>query len=284
MEDPPSASTPCAIARGGPPSNASAADVAPIGDEVARNSPILITESPTSPPRQEAPAEQTTKEGGGESQQQQAHPVPPQAGLSIEVKRMWKPFSAKLKMMAEDFPTIISRAVESSTRKLQDDLYALRTENSTIRIEAEKLSFNLTLAEVEHSQVEDAMSTELRLVHKEATDLRHKVQLLAQEKIELESKIVPYRVKVADLEALIKTDAAKVKKLEQRSADREVFLGKVEKARDDAMAKLAEANKEKGEIAAELGQVQAESKKVAEDILQAQETNEKLKKQVEELE
>ena len=48
---------------------------------------------------------------------------------------MWEPFSAKLKMMAEDFPTIISKAVESSTRKLQDDLYALRTENSTIRIE-----------------------------------------------------------------------------------------------------------------------------------------------------
>ena len=72
---------------------------------------------------------------------------------------MWEPFSAKLRMMAEDFPTIISRAVESSTRKLQDDLYALRTENSTIRIEAEKLSCNLTLAEIEHSRVEDAMST-----------------------------------------------------------------------------------------------------------------------------
>ena len=174
--------------------------------------------------------------------------MPPQVGLSIEVKRMWEPFSAKLKMMAEDFPTIISRALESSTRKLQDDLYALRTENNTIRIEAEKLSCNLTLAEIEHSRVEDAMSTELRVARKEATDLRHKVQLLAQEKIELESKIVPYRVKVADLEALIKTDAAKMKKLEQRSADREVFLGKVEKARDDAMAELAEANKEKGRL------------------------------------
>ena len=52
---------------------------------------------------------------------------------------MWEPFSAKLKMMAEDFPAIISKAVESSTRKLQDDLFALRTENSIIRIEAEKL-------------------------------------------------------------------------------------------------------------------------------------------------
>ena len=70
MEDPPSASTPYATAGGGPPSNASTADAAPIGDEVAHNSPILITESPTSPPRQEAPADQPTKEGGGESQQQ----------------------------------------------------------------------------------------------------------------------------------------------------------------------------------------------------------------------
>ena len=146
-------------------------------------------------------------------------------------------------------------AVESSTRKLQDDLFALRTENSTIRIEAERLSCNLTLAEIEHSRVEDAMSTELRVAHKEATDLRHKVQLLAQEKIELESKIVPYRVKVVDLEALIKADAAKVKNLEKRSVDREVFLGKVEKERDDTVAKLAEANKENGKIAAELGQV-----------------------------
>ena len=197
---------------------------------------------------------------------------------------MWEPLSAKLKTIAEDIPTIITKAVESSTRKLQDDRFNLKTENSTMRVEVEKLSFNLTLAEIEHSRVEDAMSTELRLARKEATDLRHKVQLLAQEKIELDSKIVPYRVKVADLEALIKTDTAKVKKLEQRSADQEIFLGKVEKARDDAIAELAEANKEKGKIAAELGQEQAESKKVAEDLLQAQEINEKLKKQVEELE
>jgi len=203
MEDPPSASTPYVSAGGGPPSNASTANIAPIGDEVAHNSPILITESPTSPPRQKAPAERPTQEGGGENQQA-THPVPPQANLSLEVTRMWEPFSTKLKMMAEDFPTIISRAVESSTRKLQDDLYALRTENNTIRIEAERLSCNLTLAEIEHSRVEDAISTELQVARKEATDLRHKVQLLAQKKIELENKIVPYRVKVADLEALIK--------------------------------------------------------------------------------
>ena len=132
-------------------------------------------------------------------------------------------------------------------------------------------------AEIDHSRVEDAMSTELRVARKEATDLRHKVQLLAQENIELESKLVPYRVKVPDLKALI----AKVKNLEKRSADREVFLGKVEKERDDTMAKLAEANEENGKIAAELAQVQAESKKVTEDLLQARETIEELKKQAE---
>ena len=197
---------------------------------------------------------------------------------------MWEPLSAKLKTIAEDIPAIITRVVESSTRRLQDDLFNLKTENSTMRVEVEKLSFNLTLAEIEHSRVEDAMSTELRVARKEATDLRHKVQQLAQEKIELESKIVPYRIKVADLEALMKADAVKVQKLEKRSAERETLLGQVEKARDDAIADLAEANEEKGKVAAELAQVQAESKKVAEDLLQAQETNEQLKKQVEELE
>ncbi|XP_068476874.1 uncharacterized protein [Phaseolus vulgaris] len=197
---------------------------------------------------------------------------------------MWEPLSAKLKTIAEDIPAIITRAVESSTRKLQDDLFNLKTENSTMRVEVEKLSFNLTLAEIEHSRVEDAMSTELRLARKEATELRHKVQQLAQEKIELESKIVPYRVKVTDLEALIKTDAVKVKKLERRSADWEILLGKVEKARDDAIAELDEANKKNGELAVELGKMQAECTKVAEDLLQAQEINEQFKKQVEELE
>jgi len=68
MENPPSASTPYVSAGGGPPSNASTANIAPIGDEVAYNSPILITESPTSPPRQEALTEQPAQEGGGENQ------------------------------------------------------------------------------------------------------------------------------------------------------------------------------------------------------------------------
>ena len=76
----------------------------------------------------------------------------------------------------------------------------LQEENRLIRIEAEKLSCNLMMAEIEHSRVEDAMSTELRVARKEATDLRQKVHLLAQEKIELESKLVPYRLKVAGID------------------------------------------------------------------------------------
>ena len=85
---------------------------------------------------------------------------------------MWEPLTAKLKTIAEDIPSIITRAVESSTRRLQDDLFNLKIENSTMRVEVEKLSFSLTLAEIEHSRVEDAM-------RKEATDLRHKVHQLA---------------------------------------------------------------------------------------------------------
>ena len=108
-------------------------------------------------------------------------------------------------MMAEDLPSIISKAVESSSKKLQDNISVLQKENRLIRIEAEKLSCNLMLAEIDHSRVEDAMSTELRVARKEATDLRHRVHLLAQEKIELESKLVPYRLKVC---LLYTSDAA----------------------------------------------------------------------------
>ncbi|XP_068476446.1 filament-like plant protein 1 [Phaseolus vulgaris] len=183
--------------------------------------------------------------------------------------------------MAEDLPSIISKAVESSNKKLQDDISVLQEENRLIRIEAEKLSCNLMLAEIDHSRVEDAMSTELRVARKEATDLRHKVHLLAQEKIELESKLVPYRLKLADLEASIKADATKVESLEKRSVDREVLLGKVEKERDDTMAKLAEAKRENEGIAAELAQAQAENKRITEDLLQARERAEELKQQTE---
>ncbi|XP_068497923.1 lysine-rich arabinogalactan protein 19-like [Phaseolus vulgaris] len=54
MENPPSASTPFVSAGEGPPSTTSIAEAAVGGDEGAHHSPILITESPTSPPRQEA--------------------------------------------------------------------------------------------------------------------------------------------------------------------------------------------------------------------------------------
>ncbi|XP_068486715.1 uncharacterized protein [Phaseolus vulgaris] len=165
--------------------------------------------------------------------------------------------------MAEDLPSIISKAVESSSKKLQDDISVLQEENRLIRIEAEKLSCNLMLAEIDHSRVEDAMSTELRVARKEATNMRHKV---------------------ASLEASIKADAAKVENLEKRSVDREVLLGKVEKERDDTVVKLVEAKKENERIAAELAQAQAESKKVTEDLLQARETTEELRKRADELE
>ena len=55
IENPPSASTPFVSAGEGPPSTTSIAGAAPGGDEGAHHSPIIITESPTSPPHQEAP-------------------------------------------------------------------------------------------------------------------------------------------------------------------------------------------------------------------------------------
>ena len=84
-------------------------------------------------------------------------------------------------MMAEDLPSIITKAVESSSKKLQDDISSLQEESRLIRIEAEKLSCNLMMAEIDHSRVEDAMSAELRVARKEASDLRQKLHLLAQE-------------------------------------------------------------------------------------------------------
>ena len=126
------------------------------------------------------------------------------------------------------------------------------------------------MAEIDHSRVEDAMSVELRVVRKEASDLRQKLHLLAQEKIELESKLVPYRLKVANLEASMKADAAKVENLEKRSADREVLLGKVEKERDDAVDELVKAREENEKIAAELAQARDEELKKRADELKQQ--------------
>jgi len=70
IENPPSAFTPFVSAGEGPPSTTSIAGTAPGGDEGGHNSPILITESPTSPLRHEAPLALQTQEGGGESQHQ----------------------------------------------------------------------------------------------------------------------------------------------------------------------------------------------------------------------
>ena len=115
--------------------------------------------------------------------QQQLQAFPPL------VKEVWGPFTAKLKMMAEDLPSIVTKVVKSSNKKLQDEISTLQEENRLIRIEAEKLSCNLMMAEIDHSRVEDAMSAELRVARKEASDLHQKLHLLAQEKIELESKL-----------------------------------------------------------------------------------------------
>ncbi|XP_068503744.1 uncharacterized protein [Phaseolus vulgaris] len=185
--------------------------------------------------------------------------------------------------MAEDLPSIVSKAVKDSLKKLQEENSALQESNRLIRIEAEKLSCNLMVAEINHSRLEDAMGAELRGARKEASDLCQKLHLQAQEKIELESKLVPYRLKVANLEAAMKADATKVENLEKRSADREVLLGKVEKERDDTMAELAKARKENTKIAAELAQARDEGKKAAEELARAREEAEELKKQTDEL-
>jgi len=285
IENPPSASTPFVSVGEGPPSTTSIAGAAPGGDEGAQISPILITESLTSPPRQEAPLALPTQEGGGESQHQT--PTTPPAttsNLPTSFEEILGPFTARLKMMAEDLPSIVSRAVKDSLKKLQEENSALKESNRLIRIEAEKLSCNLMMAEIDHSRLEDAMDAELRSTHKEASDLRQKLHLQVQEKIDLESKLVPYRLKVADLEAAQKADGTKVENLEKRSADREVLLGKVEKERDDAIAELAKSREEASKIAAELAQARDEGKKVAEDLARAREETEKLKKQTQELE
>ncbi|XP_068504047.1 uncharacterized protein [Phaseolus vulgaris] len=185
--------------------------------------------------------------------------------------------------MAEDIPSIITKAVKNSSKRLQNEISALQEENRLTRIAAEKLSCNLMLAEVDHSRLEDAMDAELRGARKEASDLRQKLHLLVQEKIELESKLVPYRLKVANLEASMKADAAKVEHLEKRSADREVLLGKVEKERDDATTEIVKAQEEIQKYAAELAQARDESKRVAENLTQARGETEELKKRADEL-
>jgi len=180
IENPPSASTPFVSAGEGHPSTTSIAGATPGGDEGAHNSPILITESPTSPPRQEAPLALQTQEGG--ESQHQAPPAPPTtttSSLPSSIEEILGPFTAKLKMMAEDLPSIVSKAVEESNKKLRDENSALQESNRLIRIEAKKLSCNLMMAEIDHSRLEDAMGAELRGARKEASDLRQKLQLQA---------------------------------------------------------------------------------------------------------
>ena len=186
IENPPSASTPFVSAGEGPPSTTSIAGAAPGGDEGAHNSPILITESPTSPPRQEAPLALQTQEGGGESQHQ-APPAPPPVITSSRpssVDEALRPFTAKLKMMAEDLPLIVSKAVEESNKRLRDENSALQEANRLIRIEAEKLSCNLMVAEMDHSRLEDAMSAELRVSQYSLPDLPDKASFYARYRLE----------------------------------------------------------------------------------------------------
>jgi len=283
IENPPSASTPFVSAGDGPLSTTFIAGVALGNDEGAQASPILITKSPTSPPRQEASLALQTR--GGESQHQ-TPPAPPATTSSFPTsfKEILGPFTARLKVMAEDLPSIVSKAVKDSLKKLQEENFALKEANLMTRAVAEKLTCNLLMAELEHSRLEDAMDAELRSTRKEASDLHQKLHLQVQEKIDLESKLVPYRLKVAEVEAAKKADPTKVENLEKRSADREVLLGKVEKERDDALAELAKAREEATNIAAELAQAPDEGKKAAEDLVRAREEKEELKKQAQELE
>ena len=70
---------------------------------------------------------------------------------------------------------LVSRAVKDSLKKLQEENSALKESNLMIRAEAEKLSCNLMMVEIEHSRLEDAMDAELRNTRKEASDLRQKL-------------------------------------------------------------------------------------------------------------
>ena len=161
VENPPSASTPFVFVGEGPPSTTSIAGAALGEDEGAQVSPILITESPTSPLRLEAPLALQAQEGGGVSQHQ-TPPVPPASASSLPAsfEETLGPFTAQLKTMAEDLPLLVSRAVKDSLKKLQEENFALKESNLMIRAEAEKLSCNLMMVEIEHSRLEDAMDAD----------------------------------------------------------------------------------------------------------------------------
>jgi len=284
-EDPPSASKPFVSVGEGPPSTTSIAGVALGEDEGTQASPMPITEVPASPPRLVAPLAVQAQEGGGESQHQ-TPPAPPASASSLPdpFKETLGPFAAQLKTMAEDLPLLVSRVVKDSLKKLQEENFELKESNLIIRVEAEKLTCNLLMNEIEHSRLEDALDAELRSTRKGASDLRHKLHTQLQEKIDLESKLVPLRVKVADLEAARKADASRVEKIEKRSADREILLGKVEAKRDKPLAELSQAREETTKVAAELAQARGESKKATEELARAHDEKEGLKNQIHELE
>ena len=99
------------------------------------------------------------------------------------------------------FPSLVTRAATDSLKRLQEENFKLKESNLIIRAEAEKLTCNLLMKEIEHSRLEDALDAELRNTRKEASNLRRKMHTQLQEKIDLESILVPFRVKVADLKA-----------------------------------------------------------------------------------
>jgi len=79
--------------------------------------------------------------------------------------------------MAEDLPLLVSRAMKDSLKKLQEENFELKESNLMIRAEAEKLTCNLLMNEMEHSRLEDALDAELRNTRKEASDLRQKLHI-----------------------------------------------------------------------------------------------------------
>jgi len=178
VEDPPSASTPFVSAGEGPPSTTSIVGAALGEDEGVQASPMFITEVPASPPHLEAPLAIQAQEGGHQSQHQ-TPPVPPASALSLPdpFKETLGPFAPQLKTMAEDLPSLVSRAVKDSLKKLQEENSELKELNLMIRAEAEKLTCNLLMNEIKHSRLEDALDAELRTTRKEASDLRQKLHL-----------------------------------------------------------------------------------------------------------
>ena len=149
VENPPSASKPFVSIGEGPPSTTSIVGAALGEDEGTQISPILITESPTSPPRLQTPITLQAQEGGGESQHQ-TPPAPPASASSLPAsfEETLRPFTAQLKTMAEDLPLVVSRAVKDSLKKLQKENSALKESNLMIRAEAEKLTCNLLMTEL----------------------------------------------------------------------------------------------------------------------------------------